>query len=120
MARIPTSRGNSRSKNDPDEKSWIEKSEIHRDVSLSIPGASCMIGASIINNFGLHHPQLWNKNYPGWLNQGIGGDRTQHILWRVVHGCLPQNARQLVIAAGTNNTGHGSPTVISEAIIKIA
>jgi beta-glucosidase len=49
---------------------------------------------------------VWAKNYVKYnaLNLGIGGDRTEHILWRVEHGELDGiSPKALVIMIGTNN-----------------
>lgn len=46
------------------------------------------IGDSIIQN--MVHSDMWNKNFIPLhsLNFGIGGDQTQHVLWRIVNGEL--------------------------------
>ena len=42
------------------------------------------------------------------LNIGFSGDRTEHVLWRLLNGELPENVKPKVatIMIGTNNTGH--------------
>jgi lysophospholipase L1-like esterase len=40
-------------------------------------------------------------------NFGVGGDRTEHVLWRIDHGNFDGiQPREIVLMIGTNNTGH--------------
>lgn len=49
----------------------------------------------------------WNKHWGSYraVNMGIGGDRTQNVLWRLQNGQLDgYKARLFVLMIGTNNT----------------
>lgn len=69
--------------------------------------------------------QGWNEN-PIWqryygsrkaANFGIGGDRTQHILWRLEHGELHEaRPRVVVLMIGTNNVGSNPPGEIAAGV----
>ena len=56
---------------------------------------------------------MWNQYFAPLksLNFGLGGDRTQHVLWRVENGEIPLNAQTIVIHVGTNNTDRDDPKV---------
>jgi len=67
----------------------------------------------------------WSEHWQprGSLNLGLGGDSTQHLLWRLRHGALDQlQPRVVVLAIGTNNlhlSGHDDETIVAgiEAVI---
>ena len=53
-------------------------------------------------------------------NFGIGGDRTQHVLWRIDNGELDGiSPKVLVLMIGTNNVGDNSAQEIAKADMKI-
>jgi lysophospholipase L1-like esterase len=59
-----------------------------------------------------HFLENWKANFFGWNagNFGWGGDKTQHILWRLHNGELDNvNPKIIVLLAGTNNVGKDSP-----------
>lgn len=63
------------------------------------------IGDSIIR--GLQFSNLWREKISSLhcINFGIGGDRTQHILWRLLNGEIDFNTklRAVILFVGTNN-----------------
>ena len=76
------------------------------------------VGDSITRRWGTSDEQYghllanWRQNFFGWnaANFGWGGDTTQNILWRLHNGELDGvNPRVIVLMAGTNNVGNGSP-----------
>src|SRR5215472_10726125 len=65
---------------------------------------------------------VWAKLYGPRhaANFGIGGDRTQHVLWRIENGELDGlDPKVIVLMVGTNNSGTDSPDQISEGVEKI-
>lgn len=61
----------------------------------------------------------WNANFHGWNagNFGWGGDRVEHIRWRIENGELDGvHPKVIVILAGTNNVGRepGDAATIAE------
>ena len=73
------------------------------------------LGDSITDGWRTRGIGVWNQFYAPRhaLNLGIGGDRTQHVLWRIEHGELDGlKPKVIVLMIGTNNTGKekdGSP-----------
>ena len=54
------------------------------------------------------------------LNLGIGGNRTQHILWRVERLSVPSHLKYVIIYCSTNNISNDSPSEIAINILCIA
>lgn len=71
----------------------------------------------------------WNGQKAIWTNAfgkykpanfGIGGDRTQHVLWRIENGELEGiKPKAAVVMIGTNNSGVDSAEGIAKGIAKI-
>ena len=67
------------------------------------------LGDSIIHGFDGRGKAVWNKNYTQHkaINLGFGGDRTEHLLWRIKYGAFEKiKPKVAVMMIGTNNTGH--------------
>lgn len=78
-----------------------------------------MIGDSITQGWEGAGKKIWEEFYGKRkaVNLGIGGDRTQHVLWRLdngnVEGLKPKLA---VLMIGTNNSGSNTPEQIAEGV----
>jgi lysophospholipase L1-like esterase len=62
---------------------------------------------------------VWKRHYAPRraANMGIGGDRTQHVLWRIDNGEIDGiNPKVVVLMIGTNNIGSNTPEEIAEGI----
>jgi lysophospholipase L1-like esterase len=79
------------------------------------------LGDSITANW-TKAPDIWKKEYTPLhaANFGIGGDRTQHVLWRITNGELDGiHPKVCVLMIGTNNSKSDTPQEIADAITKI-
>lgn len=66
---------------------------------------------------------IWDASFSKFrpVNQGISGDRTQHLLWRIDHGCLDHvDPKLIVMMIGTNNLAHDDPDDIVAGIETLA
>ncbi len=67
------------------------------------------MGDSITHGWEGGGKEVWALNFGAYkaLNLGYGGDRTEHVLWRLDNGELDgYQPKLLVLMIGTNNTGH--------------
>jgi len=72
-----------------------------------------MVGDSITHNFESVGKEVWKKYFEPLkaINLGFGGDRTQHVLWRLDHlPKLKKAPKGAVVLIGTNNICWGSDT----------
>jgi lysophospholipase L1-like esterase len=80
------------------------------------------MGDSITDNWRSRGKNVWDKAYGSRhaANFGIGGDRTQHVIWRIEHGELDGlDPKVIVLMIGTNNSNTESPDQITEGVEKI-
>jgi beta-glucosidase len=80
------------------------------------------LGDSITQGWESNGKDAWKKLFDGLkvkaANFGIGGDRTQHVLWRIrdgqeLKGIQP---RVVVLMIGTNNLGSNNPQEVAEGV----
>ena len=113
---IPATRG--------DEARWAQRDQEltanakKGDVDLAF------IGDSITQGWEGNGKNVWQQYYGNRksINLGIGGDRTEHVIWRLTHGNLANiKPKVAVLMIGTNNTGHSmqNPRQVSEGIKRI-
>jgi lysophospholipase L1-like esterase len=80
------------------------------------------LGDSITEGWMTRGVDVWRERYWKYqpANFGIGGDRTQHVLWRIDNGELDGiKPKVTVLMIGTNNMGSDTADAIAEAIEKI-
>ena len=84
-----------------------------------------MVGDSITHNFESIGAKVWKKYFEPLkaINLGFGGDRTNHVLWRLDHlPKLKKSPKVAVVMIGTNNICWGSdkPKQAAEGVHAIA
>lgn len=92
-------------------------------VSIAQAGTAELVflGDSITAGWG-GKSEIWDKAFGNYkpANFGIGGDRTQHVLWRITNGELDGiHPKAVVLMIGTNNSGTDSAEGIANGITKI-
>lgn len=100
---------------------FFEKHESFLARGKAGPIGLLFIGDSITEGW-KGHAQIWD-NYFGAhqpANFGIGGDQTQHVIWRIENGELDGiDPKVVVLMLGTNNTGAHTAAQIAAANKKI-
>ena len=99
----------------PREGGWIQRHEQFNQKVQAHQGRIDLIfvGDSITQGWEGNGKDVWSAYYGhrNALNLGIGGDRTQHVLWRLDHGNIEGiQPKVAVVMIGTNNSGNGRNT----------
>ncbi|MDB5352019.1 MAG: lysophospholipase L1-like esterase [Planctomycetota bacterium] len=100
-----------------DQEWWMKLHQSFLDRAKKKDVDVLFLGDSITQGWGDN--ATWKRHYAprSAANFGIGGDRTQHVLWRLEHGEIEGiNPRVAVLMIGTNNIGANSPAEIAEGV----
>jgi lysophospholipase L1-like esterase len=87
---------------------WVARHEGFVEIAKKGGVDLLFMGDSITDGWRGRGINVWNKYYAPQhaANFGIGGDRTEHVLWRMDHGELDGiKPKVVVLMIGTNNTG---------------
>ncbi len=79
------------------------------EVSKEGTAEVVFLGDSITQGWEGKGKAMWEQHFAPMkaANFGIGGDRTEHVLWRLANGNFDGLKPKLVVLMiGTNNTGH--------------
>ncbi len=115
-ATIPATRG--------DEPRWRQRNAAMNQLAKKGNVDLAFIGDSITQGWQGRGKATWDKFYGDRkaINLGIGGDRTEHVIWRLTHGNLGKiQPKVAVLMIGTNNTGHSmqDPSEVAAGVQKI-
>ena len=110
-------------KNGPKDKWWQDRHQKFVEQSKAGNIDVAFIGDSITQAWEGPGKEAWAKHFAPLKagNYGIGGDKTEHVLWRItegkeLEGITPKVA---VLMIGTNNTGSNSAKDIALGVEEI-
>lgn len=87
----------------------MQRHHSFNEISKKGEARIVFLGDSITQGWGGAGKEVWAKTWEPMkaANFGIGGDRTEHVLWRLENGNYDGlKAALTVLMIGTNNTGH--------------
>ena len=100
---------------------WYKSRMKQARVAFDTPCETALIGDSIVRGLTRYHG-IWNSFFTNAINLGIGGDMTQHVLWRVRNLRFSPSIKFIVVHCGTNILDQHHPydiSIISYGIISI-
>ena len=99
---------------------WYEKHEKFVAIATGSLSSVLLVGDSLVNGLARYH-RVWSKYFEPLraLNFGVGGDQTQHVLWRIENGEIPSNLQVALVHRGTNNLDRDNPAEIKDGIASI-
>ena len=99
---------------------WYEEHEKFVAIATRSLSSVLLVGDSMVKGLARYH-RVWSKYFEPLraLNFGVGGDRTQHVLWRIDNGEIPLNLQVAFIHCGTNNLDRDNPAEIRDGIASI-
>ncbi len=106
----------------PRDGGWMKRHESFNERVKKGNVDLIFIGDSITQGWEGPGKQVWAEKYTprNAVNLGIGGDRTQHVLWRLDNGNIEGIKPKLaVIMIGTNNSGANTSEQIADGITAI-
>jgi beta-glucosidase len=106
----------------PREGGWMKRHETHLERVKPGKADVVFIGDSITQGWEGAGRDVWTRFYGSRnaVNLGIGGDRTQHVLWRLDHDEVKGiNPKVAVVMIGTNNVGGNSADEIAKGVTAI-
>ena len=119
IAAIAEDKLHSATKPVPRSGGWTKR---HQSFNKRVAQGNCdliFIGDSITQGWEGRGKKVWAKHYTkrNAVNLGIGGDRTQHVIWRLDNGNLNRiKPKAAVIMIGTNNSGSNSSQEIADGV----
>jgi lysophospholipase L1-like esterase len=119
VAQAAESKGNTATTPAPRDSGWVKRHESFVEIAKKGGVDLLFLGDSITDGWRGGGNAVWEKNYAPLkaANFGIGGDRTEHVFWRLQNGELDGIKPKLaVLMIGTNNLGANKDEEIADGI----
>jgi beta-glucosidase len=103
----------------PRDANWMKRHDSFNERVKQGNADLLLIGDSITQGWERAGKPVWDEYYTkrNAVNLGIGGDRTQHVLWRLDHGNIDGIKPKLaVLMIGTNNSGTNTSEQIAAGV----
>jgi len=103
-------------------RNWFPQHQRHAKAAATGSISLLFLGDSITEGWGRPGQAVWQRHFAvlDGAHFGIGGDQTQHLLWRIEHGELDGLAPDsVVLLIGTNNLYTNTAAEIAEGIAVI-
>lgn len=103
----------------PRDPNWMKRHDSFNERVKQGNADLLFIGDSITQGWERAGKAVWDEYYTkrNAVNLGIGGDRTQHVLWRLDHGNIDGIQPKLaVLMIGTNNSGNNTSEQIAAGL----
>lgn len=98
---------------------WQQRQQVLNQRAAAGNTKVAFFGDSITHGWEGDGKEIWKEELAplGATNFGIGGDRTEHLLWRMRHGNLENiTPEACVVMIGTNNAAHNSSSEIAKGV----
>jgi len=108
------------------DRGWKERQDVlnKRAEEAGEKAQVIFVGDSITQGWEGDGKEIWSKHFAKYnaVNLGIGGDRTQHVLWRLENGNRKGlKPKAAVVMIGTNNSNgeDNTPAQIADGVTAI-
>ncbi|CAN5159636.1 hypothetical protein BH11PLA2_BH11PLA2_43130 [soil metagenome] len=119
QAQAPT-KDNPAAKASPREGGWAKTHEKIKETMDKGGVDVLFVGDSITAGWAGAGKKVWESDLKTWKpgNLGIGGDQTQHVLWRITEGKEIEkiDPKAIVLMIGTNNIGGHTAEQIADGV----
>ena len=119
VAQAAESKSNTAATPAPRDAGWVKRHEGFVAIAKKGSVDLLFLGDSITDGWRGGGKTVWEKNFAPLkvANFGIGGDRTEHVLWRLQNGELDGITPKLaVLMIGTNNLGANKDEEIADGV----